>query len=557
MLKLSNKSWQAQRRTTSLRAAWPVAPFILIAAFLSAAGIHAQRPSAGSRQAQSITQFGAQVSSALADAHAQKASWGILVIDQDSGETLYALNADRYFAPASNAKIFATSLALATLGRDYRYRTTLESKAPLSTDGTLPGDLIFVGRGDPDLSNRKFPFERKAERDGTPDKILAELADQAVAKGLKTINGDIVADDTYYPFDPYPAGWTSGDLFFSFGAPVDAIDFNDNIVGVDIVPGVHAGDAASIAVQPEAAREDFSAQFTTSAAGTKPDLAVVRQPGPNFILMRGTVPAGGPASHLEIAMTQPAETAGRTLKQLLEARGVTVRGTVRPLHSPAPLVNAAGEPGAPEPPAHDDNVVLAEHLSQPLVESLRLTNKISQNLHAEMFLREVGLKKFGTGSTAAGLYVERDFLRTAGVADGDVVLTDASGLSPQDLVTPRAVIALLKYAQPQPWGADFISTLPVSGVDGTLENRLGSTTANGMIHAKTGSIDNVRAISGYATTRQGASVIFCIFANNNPQHGLDATATMDAIATAMVDTIAPANTHAPCGRAGSPCAGSR
>jgi D-alanyl-D-alanine carboxypeptidase/D-alanyl-D-alanine-endopeptidase (penicillin-binding protein 4) len=511
------------------------------ALFLSAQ-VSGRRPPEQSRQAQSVAQFSAEVNTVLSNGRAQKASWGILVVDSDTGETLYAMNADRYFAPASNAKIFATSLALATLGRDYRFRTTLESKVPLTSDGHLASDLILVGRGDPDLSNRKFPFAHKAERDGAPDKVLAELADQAVAKGLKSIDGDIVADDTYYPYDPYPAGWTVGDLFFSFGAPIDAIDFNDNTIGIDVVPGAQVGDPVSLGVQPDAARETFDAQITTSAAGAKPDIAVVRQPGPNFILLRGTVPAGGAAVHLELAMTQPAETAGRALKQLLESRGVIIRGDVRAMHSPAPLVNAAGEPGKPDATAatSDNNAVLAEHLSQPLLESVRLTNKISQNLHAEMFLREVGRKQYGTASTAAGLFVERDFLRTAGVADDDVVLTDASGLAPQDLVTPRAAVALLHYAKTQPWGADFISTLPIAGVDGTLENRFTNGTANGMIRAKTGSIDNVRTISGYATTRRGASLVFCIFANGNPQHGLDAISTMDAIATAMIDTIVPA-----------------
>jgi serine-type D-Ala-D-Ala carboxypeptidase/endopeptidase (penicillin-binding protein 4) len=516
----------------------------LLFASLYASAAQNDRNDTNAPQAAAIAQFSARVDAALSETHAQKAFWGILVEDRDTGKILYELNADRFFAPASNAKLFVTSLALATLGPNYHFRTTLESKAALSTNGRLSGDLILIGRGDPDLSNRTFPFDRKAERDGTPERVLAELADAAVAKGLKQVQGDIVADDTYYPYDPYPAGWAVGDLFFSFGAPISAIDFNDNIVGVDVIPGHHAGDAVTLAVQPDAAREGFASQITTGAAGSKADLAVVSQPGPNFILLRGAVPAGSPAVHVELAMTQPAETAGRSLKQLLEARGVMVRGTVRVLHSPPPVVNAAGDPGKPDAPLETvaTRTVLAEHISPPLLESIRLTNKISQNLHAEMFLREVGRAQFGTGSTAAGLFVERDFLRTTGIADGDVILADASGLSPQDLVTPRAVVALLRYAQTQPWGADFLSTLPIAGVDGTLENRFNSGPATGLIHAKTGSIDNVRAISGYATSSQGEPLVFSIFVNANPQHGIDATTVLDAIAAAMVDTLAPAPT---------------
>ncbi|HTZ73961.1 MAG TPA: D-alanyl-D-alanine carboxypeptidase/D-alanyl-D-alanine-endopeptidase [Candidatus Aquilonibacter sp.] len=489
-----------------------------------------------------MAQFSARVDAALSEARAQKAFWGILVADRDTGKTLYELNANKFFAPASNAKLFTTSLALATLGPDYRYRTTLESSSPLSAEGKLSGDLILVGRGDPDLSNRVFPYDQKAERDGAPEKVIAELADAAVAKGLKEVDGDIVADDTYYPYDPYPAGWVVGDLFFSFGAPVSAIDYNDNIVGIDVVPGAKTGDAVELDVQPVAAREGFDAQVATSASGAKPDLAVVREPGPNFILLRGTVPAGGAAVHLELAMTQPAETAGRSLKDLLEARGVIVRGAVRAQHSPPPVVDAQGLPGPPDAPQdpQPNRMVLAEHLSPTLLESILLTNKISQNLHAEMFLREVGRQKYGTGSTAAGLFVERDFLHTIGIADGDVVLTDGSGLSPQDLVTPQAVITLLLYAKTQPWGADFVSTLPIAGVDGTLQNRFNGGPGTGLIHAKTGSIANVRAISGYATSLRGESLVFCIFGNNNPQHGTDATLTIDAIAAAMVDSLGPA-----------------
>ena len=184
--------------------------------------------------------------------------------------------------------------------------------------------------------------------------------------------------------------------------------------------------------------------------------------------------------------------------------------------------------------------VLAEHLSQPLIEIVRATNKVSQNLHAELLLRTVGREKVGVGSTAAGLKAEKDFLKAAGVADGDVILSDGSGLARDDLVTPRAAVALLEYVARQPWGAAFLSTLPVAGMDGTLENRMKNSAATGFIEAKTGAADHARALSGYATTRGGDYLVFSIFVNNNSQHGADATETLDAIATAMVDTLGPA-----------------
>jgi len=467
--------------------------------------------------------------------------WGILVCDRDTGETLYETNADHFFTPASNAKIFVTALALATLGPDYRFHTTLESKASLGSDGVLAGDLVLIGRGDPDLSNRRIPYAGLPDYEGPVDKVLAEMADQAVAKGLREIDGDVVADDSYFPYDPYPADWTVGDLFFRFGAPVSAIAFNDNTVSIDVQPAAQVGDAATIVTQPAAAIDTVSHEIKTGPAGDDPDLAVVRQPGTNFLLLRGTVPIGHAPVQLELAMTAPAETAAATLKQLLEARGVRVTGGVHVHHAPPPETTASGEPILPRATPSDPNdTVLAEHVSAPLFETVRITNKVSHNLHAELLLRTVGREKLGLGSTAAGLKVERDFLRQAGVADGDVALSDGSGLSREDLVTPRAVITLLRYAARQPWGAFYISSFPIAGIDGTLESRMRNSAASGLIQAKTGEVEHVRALSGYATSLRGEHLIFSIFYNNNPQKGADTAAPVDAIVAAMVETLGTA-----------------
>jgi D-alanyl-D-alanine carboxypeptidase/D-alanyl-D-alanine-endopeptidase (penicillin-binding protein 4) len=415
----------------------------------------------------------------------------------------------------------------------------------------LTGDLIFVGRGDPDLSNRKFPYEKGNERDGPVDKVLAEMADAAVGKGLKEIDGDIVADDSYFPHDPYPAGWTAGDLFFSFGAPVSAIAFNDNTVSVGMRPGATPDETPTINVQPQAAADQLGTELTTVSSSDKASFAVVREPGENFILLRGAISPGHAPMRTELAMLDPSETAATELKRLLEERGVVVKGGIRVRHGAPPRTSPSGEPildHAVSGGATDDHaiegvtngghpLVLAEHVSQPLLEIVRTTNKVSQNLHAELLLRTVGREKLGIGSTAAGLKVERDFLKAAGVADGDVVLSDGSGLARDDLVTPRAVVAVLSYALRQPWGELFLATLPVAGVDGTLENRMKNTSASGFVEAKTGSADHVRGLSGYAATRRGEYLVFSLFDNNNPQHGADATAALDAIATAMVETL--------------------
>jgi D-alanyl-D-alanine carboxypeptidase/D-alanyl-D-alanine-endopeptidase (penicillin-binding protein 4) len=502
------------------------------------------------KQRPDVERFRARLDAVLSEAHARKADWGVLIANRDTGETLFDLNADRYFTPASNAKLFTAVFALATLGTGYRFHTTLEATAALGSDGRLTGDLLLVGRGDPDLSNRKFPFHGKVERDGPTEKILAEIADAAVARGLKEMDGDIVADDQYIPFDPYPAGWSIGDLFFTFGAPVTAITFNDNSVTITMSPGAQAGDPASIVVDPAEAAAGFARQITTSAPGTDPQLAVVRQPGPNFLLLRGSVPLGHAPLKLDLAMTDPAETAARTLQHLLEARGVHIKGGVRVEEAPAPQALKPGEEPVlllPELKSAEENSaanvrVLAEHVSPPLFESVRVLNKMSQNLHAELLLRTIARGKTGIGSTEIGLKLEQDFLKSVGVAEGDAVLTDGSGLSTNNLVTPRAVVALLQYAIRQPWGPDFMATLPIAGVDGTLEDRMKGTPAAGLIQAKTGGLEHVHALSGYATTVSGEYLAFSIFVNNDPEKGREAIAAIDAIALAMVETIgAPTN----------------
>jgi serine-type D-Ala-D-Ala carboxypeptidase/endopeptidase (penicillin-binding protein 4) len=494
-----------------------------------------------------ITRFEARVNAILAQAQASRTFWGISVADRDTGQTLYELNADHYFTPGSNAKIVTTSFALAALGPQYRFRTTLESSGSLDAQGRLQAELVLVGRGDPDLSNRRFPYSRQAERDGPVDRVLTELAEAVVAKGLKEVEGPIIADDSYFPYDPYPAQWTAGDLFFTFGAPVSALAFNENVFSLQIQSGALAGDKGSVVVEPSAAADTFGQEINTVASNLQPDLSVVRQPGPAFTLIRGSVPAGHGPVRLDLAMTEPAETAARALRQELEALGVRVTGGVGVKHAAPPARSARGPlPASPSSPDMPLALLLAEHLSPPLIESIRLANKISQNLHTELFLRTAAREKAGVGSSDQGLELEQDFLKAAGIPGGDIRLSDGSGLARDDLVKPRALVQLLRYAVHQTWGPDFLSTLPVAGVDGTLEGRLKKPTVAGLIQAKTGSLDHVHALSGYATTLTGEYLAFSILGNNDVEQGGDPNTVLDAIATAMVETLgAPAVSQQP------------
>jgi D-alanyl-D-alanine carboxypeptidase/D-alanyl-D-alanine-endopeptidase (penicillin-binding protein 4) len=489
-----------------------------------------------------VVRFETRVSATLDEAKAQKSFWGILVVDRETGETLYELNADKFFAPASNAKIVTTSLAFAMLGPEYKFRTTLETTGKIDAAGKLSGDLVLVGRGDPDLSNRVFPFAGKAEHDGPVEKILYEMADAAIAKGVKEIDGNVVADDSFYPYDPYPAGWNVGDLFFTYGAPVSAICFNDNTFTVEVSPGAAVGDPAVMAVQPAAALGSFTQTIVTSPAADRPNFSVTRQPGTNFIFLRGMIPLGHASMKLDLAMSDSTSITAQALKQVFEARGVHVDGTATVHHALSPEIYNDQDivlGPAPTPPSPDTQV-LAEHFSPTLLETARMTNKVSQNLHAELLLRAVAYAKKGFGVTDAGIWTEKDFLASIGVTDGDVLLEDGSGLSGNDLVTPRALVQVLRYDAQQAWGENYITTFPVAGIDGTLETRMTKSVAQGLISAKTGSLSHVRSMSGFATTLRGEKLVFSIFGNNNAQPGHEATNVIDAIGVAMVETLGAA-----------------
>lgn len=495
-----------------------------------------QRKRDSAREVAGVAEFRKAADTILADPTARKAFLGVLIVDADSGKTIYELNADKFFTPASNTKLFTTVLAMATLGPDYRFRTTIETTGAIDSAGRLRGDLVLVGRGDPNFSNRKMPFDAKNPIDGPPDKPLADLADAIVAKGVKEIDGDIVADDSYFPYAPYPEGWAIGDAPFYYGAPISAICLDDNSLDLKVTPGDHVGAPAWITVEPWPGYDVYAYSVTTGATDSPVQFDVVEEPGPKQFLLRGSIPLGHATVDEPLAMPNPAEYTANVLKELLEARGVRITGDARAQHAPPPAEGMALDPPSPAA-AEPAPTVLAERASQPLIEIVRVINKVSQNLHAEILLRTVAKEKMGVGSLSAGLNVEKSFLNSAGVPDGEVDLDDGSGLSRENLVTPRAVVALLEYVRRQPWGDAYFSTLPVAGVDGTLDNRMKGTPAEGRLEGKTGSVEHTQAVSGFATTVRGEHLLFSMFDNHNGGKGSDATKILDAIAVAMVEDL--------------------
>ena len=492
----------------------------LLGGGLAAASLRAAPPA----RASAVARFRDSVRRILSQRKARHADWGILVADERNGRTLYAHNAGDFFTPASNAKLFTSSLALAVLGPDYRWHTTLETSGHVEPDGTLEGNLVLVGRGDPNLSNRVFPYNGvKEQTDGPPEVVIADLVAQLAAKGIKRIDGDVVADDSYFTYDRYPPGWSVDDMTADYGAPVSAIVIDDNTLEIDVAPGARPGDPATIQVLPFAAFYHFTNDVTTARADTPAQVSIAREPDSLNVTLTGQVPVGAPPAQEYLAIEQPARYAAALLKHLLLAQGIAVTGGTRVEHL---LPDQTPTPA----PARQ---VLAEHVSPPLGEALRYILKVSQNLHAECLLRTVAHVRTGVGSLQNGLALEQEFLTRLGIAK-DVVFYDGSGLSRYDLVTPRAVVKLLRWDARQSWWPVLYDALPVAGQDGTLQDRMGGTPAAGRVVAKTGTLEHDNSLSGYVTTLNGRHLVFSMFVNNDPPHD-HLTPFMDKIAEAMVE----------------------
>ena len=489
-----------------------------------------------------------QINSILSQPELARAHWGIEVAELPTGKVLYELNQDQLFLPASNAKLFTTAAALAVAGPDYRFHTTVETTGKIDENGRLQGDLVIVGRGDPNISGRVMPYQLKTERIAPHTQVLEELAAQLVQKGIKAVEGDVIGDDTYYSPERYGESWGQDDLQWIDGAPVSALSFNDNVIFLDIQPGQNPGDTATITQETDTNYYDFDNRIVTSAAGIVRKVGIHRDPGSKKVLLWGSIPLGDKGMKAALSIDDPAEYTAQLFRQILEQHGITVTGKAQARHgdiaqffdqplpsaqlSSAPGQTAAAQTPAPQAPPP---TVLAEHISLPLIEDVRVTNKTSQNLHAEMDLRLVGKLDGMAPSFEGGAAAVKQFLLQAGLTDDEFTFLDGSGLSRRDLVTPTAVVQLLLFASHQPWGAAYKESLPVSGVDGSLAERFLNTPAGGLIHAKTGSLSHVNTLSGYGETRTGTHFVFSILCNNHELPPGRVLSAIDSIVELLVN----------------------
>ncbi len=509
---------------------------------------------------QALPQTPAAALEALLSApNAARAHWGISVVDAATGATLYAHNEGELFEPASNAKLFTTSAALALLGPTYSMGTRVVAEGTVDASGTLHGDLRLIGGADPTLSGRVYPYAGHTDRSNPPLGGLDALAYQVLASGIHAVDGPVIADDTLFPNQPYGPGWGWDDLQWEYGAAVSALPVNDGVRYLTVTPGMAIALPVNTSWVPDlpspGSTELVSA--STSARGTAPALGVARETAgietnpQGTLRIYGSLPLGGATVHLALALSDPAQFAGAAFRASLLTAGVGVSGAAVAAHRPSvdtqsftaethqPIVlhaltaNAsslvASAPTGGAVPTRE----VAKRRSVPLAEIITVVNKVSQNLHAELLLRLLGRAEGDDGSFGQGARVVRAWATTqAGIAPDDFLLYDGSGLSSKDLVAPRAFTTLLRYSATQPWGPLLRSSLPIAGMDGSLSGRL--IGLRGRVEAKTGTLGEVDALSGFLTANSGRVLVFSILCNDHA--GPSSRATLDALVQALASS---------------------
>jgi len=505
-----------------LRAALLGAALLAVAASVTASEAAKARPTARRLS------LGQRIEAILRRTEARRGLWGVAVVRLSDGKVLFSRDADRLFLPASNMKLFTTAAAIEKLSPDFVFRTTLEAEAAPDSSGRV-GDLFLVGRGDANLGNRVLPGQFPSGPQEPADAVLQRLAEQAVARGLSEVAGNLVADDSYFLFEPYSDGWDAEDLQWGYGAPITALAFNDNALLLRVRPGAAPGATAEVRLEPFPDYYQLNNQVRTSAAGTQKRLFVERAPGSRRLDIWGEVPVDAGEAQDSVSIDNPPQLMGELLRHALEARGVRVRGRVEVRH--VARIEVATTPDSfPKP---SPRIVLAEHLSGPLAQDIKTINKFSQNLHVEMLLRTLGREVKNDGSLSAGLDVLKEFAAQVGIDPAEANFADGSGLSRHALVAPCAVIKLLKYMAASPRFEAYLDSLPVAGVDGTLADRFRGSPGRGRIRAKTGTMEHVNALAGYMELPSGDRLAFSLIGNSYLLKPAEGAAVVDRIALAI------------------------
>lgn len=449
------------------------------------------------KQVQTLASLQTKIRGRMLSANVARGRVGIKILSLNSGKVVFENDPEKYFMPASNMKNFTVAAALERLGPNFRFETKVFASALPDSTGTINGDLRILGGGDVSVSTAFYS--------GDYYKGVDALVDELAKSGVKKINGGLVGDLSYFSGGENPETWEWDDLQWYYGAGISALPINDNAVDVRISP-TKPGQPCDVRILPRASV--FNVNNTCTTGGKTSALTVTKRLDRNILEISGQMPVGMTPWNGSVAVTQPADLFLALLKERLIARGISVSGDVRLL-----------PPAVTTPPTQ---TLIATLQSPPFGVIAAKTMKPSQNMYTETILWTLGEEKRRNGtavsgtSSAIGLGVVRDFLtKDVGLPRDSFAQYDGSGISRHDLVTPSAVAALYVYMAKTSKNAQvWRDSLAVGGVDGTLKRRFAGTAVSGNLHGKTGTLDQVSALSGYIKTAGGEELVLSILVNN-------------------------------------------
>lgn len=533
-------SQQARQRERSVSAARKASPQLPTTALS-----RSQSKTSGPK---TLEQLRAKIRAELARPEVASTIFAVKIVSLDSNRVIYEENSRKMLVPASNMKIYTAAAVLDRLTPEYRFTTSIYAVSRPDDSGVVPGDLIIYGRGDPTFAPRFY--------DGDYDKGIDALADRIIVAGIKRIEGDLIGDETYFNGPSIGRGWEWDDLQWYYSAEISALTVSDNSVDLFVKPSPSLGQPALIDFKPNTSFVKIINHTVTTAQGTRRELMVNRPLGLNEIEISGGVPIDDPGLTTgngfigAVAVLKPALMFTTMLREALERRGVTIKGRTRTL--------AALTQQVPPSPTMRGLIEITNIQSPPLSEIVIEMLKVSQNLYAELLLRTVGkltpqtqlsssgphtatrtsppqtvqasttdLSKITTAE--AGVRAIKAFLAEIGIQDDEISIVDGSGLARTNLVSADDTIKLLTFMNRHPKAVIFRDALPSGGVDGTLKNRFKTGPATGNVHAKTGSLLNVSALSGYLTTAAGERLVFSLMINHSTEGSAGERSHLDSI----------------------------
>lgn len=481
-------------------------------------------PSATPVPLQTLGDLQSRIRLALSRPELRRGTVAIKIAALDTGKTIFEESADKYVMPASNMKNFTVATALERLSPNFRFATSVYADSAADSTGTIKGDLRIYGRGDVSLSSAFY--------EGDYLKGLDMLADKIVQAGVKRVEGNLVGDESYFSGNPIPPSWEWDDLQWRSGAEVSALPLNDNVIELNVKPGSTVGSACFVQFNPANSVMRIVNSCTTSNSSLKRDLIVKKALEQNILEISGTMPAGDRGFSNALTISHPAELFVALLKQRLQEKGVIITGQTRVVGAEEKTVSQATSSVQP--------VEITKLESPPFSLIAAKTMKPSQNLYTETILWTLG-EQFGdrtnpkSTSAERGAGVVKSFLQQIGIPNDAIVQWDGSGLSRHNLVTANSVVQLYTYmAKQSRYAQAWRDSLTIGGIDGTLQNRFKNTSAAGNVRGKTGTIDQVSALSGYVTTAAGEPLVFSIIVNGVPSSATR-TATIDEIVVGLAN----------------------